>query len=638
MIAMRKTPLLLMVMLMATGPIRADPVQSGEVATIGQDMRMLLDDVKSHLNRFNSHYLINLEQRIVSLLTTMTSLDANVKTLQEKSQVWDVFQHHIGAWSEHIKSVDNKLEILRKTHETPSPTLETRLSSLDFKVQHIFEKVDVINEKLHDITKTVYALSSSSANNRGRRNDRLESAAAAEQAAILTKIGHLQKQINRIESNGNGCQSKANGQQQQQQQGNGRTGATTKFRKDTSDSDEEMDDFLDKLTTKKLREMVSNRKQCRSLDVLTSLVRSVEDRTVRIYDLEANQFEQILSCCQRTNNEVTTFTNSADILLKRIEHLVLDVDRKVEKRNNLYCDRQAHVEQGKPPEQPASKANATRKESFDSLPEVDIGSGSEESMADATVISSGAIDQHEEISFHHPDKDGCHQLLKRFSGVYTFAEVELNEARRDFNRRYCEFATGGPAWTVVQRRNWYDLQENFNRSWNEYKYGFGDLGYEFWLGNDFIHRLSYDDNVELRIELEDFEGQRAYAGYGTFRMESEKFNYNLMVADYHGNASDALAYHNDHDFSTYDRANDKSNGGFPCALTFGSGWWFNSCAESNLNGKYYLEHPRSHKSTGILWESWLGDYSLKAAKMMIRPKDAWTRDEDQSENDTPVDP
>ena len=221
-----------------------------------------------------------------------------------------------------------------RTHETPSPTLETRLSSLDFKVQHIFEKVDVINEKLHDITKTVYALSSSSANNRGRRNDRLESAAAAEQAAILTKIGHLQKQINRIESNGNGCQSKANGQQQQQQQGNGRTGASAKFRKDTSDSDEEMDDFLDKLTTKKLREMVSNRKQCRSLDVLTSLVRSVEDRTVRIYDLEANQFEQILSCCQRTNNEVTTFTNSADILLKRIEHLVLDVDRKVEKLIN----------------------------------------------------------------------------------------------------------------------------------------------------------------------------------------------------------------------------------------------------------------------------------------------------------------
>ncbi|XP_035897719.1 angiopoietin-2-like isoform X1 [Anopheles stephensi] len=630
--AMRSVPLKLIVMLvMLTGMVSADPVP-GDVTTIHQDIRVMLEDVKSHLNRFNSHYLINLEQRIVSLLTTMTSLDANVKTLQEKSQIWDVFQHHIGAWSEHIKSVDSKLDILRKAHDTPSPTLETRLSNLDFKVQHIFEKVDVINEKLHDITKTVYALSSSSAINRGRRNDRLES--AAEQAAILTKITHLQKQINRIESNGNSnCQKQSNGQ-------GSRAGVSAKFRKDVSDSDEEMDDFLDKLTAKKLREMVANRKQCRSLDTLTGMTRSIEDRTVRIYDLEANQFEQILSCCQRTNHEVATFTNSADILLKRIEHLVLDVDRKVEKRNNFPCTHEVPNVDQAVESSVLTAGNATVEESLDASSSVDIGSGSEESspVADSNVISSATIEQHEEISFHHPDKDGCHQLLKRVSGVYTFAEVELNEARRDFNRRYCEFATDGTAWTVVQRRNWYDLQENFNRSWNEYKYGFGDLGYEFWMGNDFIHRLSYDDNVELRIELEDFEGNKSYAAYGTFRMESEKFNYNLMVSDYHGNASDALAYHNDHDFSTYDRSNDKSSGDYPCALTFGSGWWFNRCAASNLNGKYYLENPRDHKHTGILWESWLGDYSLKAAKMMIRPRDAWNRDEELAENDGPVDP
>uniref|UniRef100_A0A182MHA9 Fibrinogen C-terminal domain-containing protein n=1 Tax=Anopheles culicifacies TaxID=139723 RepID=A0A182MHA9_9DIPT len=617
-------PLMWMALLMFTAHVVSDPVPSEE-ATL-QDLRVLLEDVKAHLNRFNSHYLINLEQRIVSLLTTMTSLDVNVKTLQEKSQVWDVFQHHIGAWSEHIKSVDNKLDILRKAHDTPSPSLETRLSSLDFKIQHIFEKVDVINEKLHDITKTVYALSSSSANNRGRRNDRLES--AAEQAAILTKIGQLQKQIHRIESNGNSCQNKNNGQ-------TNRASVSTKQKKDVSDSDEEMDEFLDKLTTKKLREMISNRKQCRSLDALTGLTRSIEDRTVRIYDLEANQFEQILSCCQRTNHEVATFTNSADILLKRIENLVLDVDRKVEKRNNLHCTRDVTgVDQAVP------SGNAKVDEGLDVSAHVDIGSGSEEASteADATVISSATIEQPEEISFHHPDKDGCHQLLKRVSGVYTFAEVELNEARRDYNRRYCEFATDGTAWTVFQRRNLYDLQENFNRSWNEYKYGFGDLGYEFWLGNDFLHRLSYDDNVELRVELEDFEGNQAYAAYGTFRIESEKFNYNIMVSDYHGNASDGLAYHNDQDFSTYDRTNDKSGDGYPCALTFGSGWWFKRCAASNLNGKYYLENPRSHKSTGILWESWLGDYSLKATKMMIRPKDTWNKDEDAADNDAPVDP
>lgn len=88
-------------------------------------------------------------------------------------------------------------------------------------------------------------------------------------------------------------------------------------------------------------------------------------------------------------------------------------------------------------------------------------------------------------------------------------------------------------------------------------------------------RLTYDDNVELRVELRDFEENSAWAEFKTFRIDSERFNYNLMVSDYHGNASDAMSYHNDQDFSTFDRANDKSNGSFACALTYGSGWWFN---------------------------------------------------------------
>lgn len=81
--------------------------------------------------------------------------------------------------------------------------------------------------------------------------------------------------------------------------------------------------------------------------------------------------------------------------------------------------------------------------------------------------------------------------------------------------------------------------------------------------------------MELRIELFDFEGNSAFAEYKTFRIDTEKFNFNLMVSDYQGNASDAMSYHNDQDFSTYDQSNDKSNGSFSCALTYGSGWWFN---------------------------------------------------------------
>nr|XP_029718455.1 angiopoietin-2-like [Aedes albopictus] len=568
---------------------------AGDNKLSSDDLRKQLQDVKAHLEKFNTHYLMNLEQRMLNVLTTMTSLDSNVKMLQEKSQIWDVFQHHIGAWTEHMKSVDHKLDLIRKSQESTPHPLETKLSNLDFKIQHIFDKVDIVNEKLHDITKTVYALSSSY---RARRNDHNE---AHDQSAVMTKISNLQKQLNRLELSSANCPKK-NGN------GNG------KAKKEVQEFEDELDDFLDKLATKKLKDIAASRKNSRSLESLSNVIRSVDERTTRIYDLEANQFEQILSCCKRTDHEITTFTNSADILLKRIERLVISVDDKIENRNKLQCQRR---------NDPSIAGN-----------NLDVTTDRIEDIISTTTdndfsVSKLALDESEiEVDFHQPDKQGCHQLTVREDGVYTFGLIELNEANRDINRRYCKFATDGTAWTVIQRRELTDLQENFNRSWSEYKNGFGDLSNEFWFGNNFIHMLTYDDNVELRIELFDFDGNFAYAEYKTFRIDTEQFNFNLMISDYQGNASDAMSYHHDQDFSTYDHSNDKSSGSFPCALTYGSGWWFNSCAESNLNGIYYAENPRSHKSTGILWEPWLGDYSLKSTIMMIRPRDMWNTEDE----------
>ena len=75
------------------------------------------------------------------------------------------------------------------------------------------------------------------------------------------------------------------------------------------------------------------------------------------------------------------------------------------------------------------------------------------------------------------------------SGLYNFEhQKNLNEGSRDFNQQYCEFSDDGPAWILIQRRGDYEVQENFNRSWSDYKYGFGDLNRDFWFGNDFIHK------------------------------------------------------------------------------------------------------------------------------------------------------
>ena len=45
-----------------------------------------------------------------------------------------------------------------------------------------------------------------------------------------------------------------------------------------------------------------------------------------------------------------------------------------------------------------------------------------------------------------------------------------------------------------------------------------------------------------------------------------------------------------------------------------------SCFEANLNGEYFPVDGDNGYYRGIIWELWLGDNSLKAARMMVRSK------------------
>ena len=70
----------------------------------------------------------------------------------------------------------------------------------------------------------------------------------------------------------------------------------------------------------------------------------------------------------------------------------------------------------------------------------------------------------------------------------------------------------GSNYTLYQGTN-----ENFTRTWDEYKNGFGDHDKEFWLGNDLIHQLTNSGDMKLRVELEANNGSTAWAEYDTFR-------------------------------------------------------------------------------------------------------------------------
>jgi len=97
---------------------------------------------------------------------------------------------------------------------------------------------------------------------------------------------------------------------------------------------------------------------------------------------------------------------------------------------------------------------------------------------------------------------------------------------------FCDQTTDGGGWTVFQKR--LNGSVDFYVYWSDYKVGFGDLNGEFWLGLDKIHRLTSDNNSMLRVDLEDFEGNTAYAEYNMFGVMSENDMYKLNLGRYSG--------------------------------------------------------------------------------------------------------
>ncbi|XP_073975621.1 uncharacterized protein isoform X1 [Rhodnius prolixus] len=240
------------------------------------------------------------------------------------------------------------------------------------------------------------------------------------------------------------------------------------------------------------------------------------------------------------------------------------------------------------------------------------------SPANTTFVTDQVIPAFKDVKGY-----SCMDLLNggmRQSGVYY---LQIRGTTYWFLKVFCEQETAEGGWTVIQRRD--DVgepRENFNRDWSDYKNGFGDPAKEFWLGNENIYMLTNNEEHMLRVELEDFEGNKRYAQYSHFKIYSEGEYYKLEIDGYEGNAGDSLNDpwygSNNSPFSTYNRDNDRSS--LNCASMLKGGWWWKSCGRG-LNGLYLNDPQDITARQGIVWFRWRGwDYTLKKASMMIKPK------------------
>ncbi|XP_070599992.1 angiopoietin-related protein 4 isoform X2 [Erythrolamprus reginae] len=208
----------------------------------------------------------------------------------------------------------------------------------------------------------------------------------------------------------------------------------------------------------------------------------------------------------------------------------------------------------------------------------------------------------------------CHDLF--LEGQQNSGVFEIQPPGAPAFNVFCDMDGG---WTVIQRR--LDGSVDFDRLWDAYKDGFGNLTGDFWLGLEKLHRLVKEEPFQLQVELRDWEGSAQKAHF-LFRLGGEETAYTLsLLGPIRGELESAMGDFAQLPFSTRDRDHDLK-GDTNCAKHLSGGWWFSYCGHVNLNGKYFRSIPRQRheRKQGIFWKTWRGRYyPLRSVAMKIRP-------------------
>ncbi|XP_053896780.1 fibrinogen-like protein 1-like protein isoform X1 [Malaclemys terrapin pileata] len=202
-------------------------------------------------------------------------------------------------------------------------------------------------------------------------------------------------------------------------------------------------------------------------------------------------------------------------------------------------------------------------------------------------------------------KDCSEITWNRVSGVFVIQPTGFHQIVV-----YCDLNSTSKGWMVLQR-NRHDTQITWAESWSTYKYGFGNVQDDYWLGTEYIYRIAKQKVYQVRFVIHDSSGTMKYADYNLFGLEDESNGYRLRLGSYTGTAGDAMTSNNPttvHDnmkFSAKDLDQDTSSGN--CASSYEGGWWYSACHSVRLNVK-----------GSITWGSFCSG-NCQASAILIKP-------------------
>ncbi|CAG2240820.1 unnamed protein product [Mytilus edulis] len=177
------------------------------------------------------------------------------------------------------------------------------------------------------------------------------------------------------------------------------------------------------------------------------------------------------------------------------------------------------------------------------------------------------------------------------SGVYTIYIDTVGG-----KQVYCDMDADGGGWIVIQKRS--ERKVKFERIWNEYENGFGEVAGEHWLGNKYIHLLTNTGKFELRVNMETKMAKISmlYTSHSNLVMLHPSTSLQSVVT-----AGQQMTLYNDsHLTPAIDRDN---SGGFKPAISNGP-WWYKEGSNTWLNDdqkeNYWANHGYIGRKTTMM--------------------------------------